>query len=101
MNRPRIPEIGRSLTVNVLWYDLVPVPEKQAFHEGEVIGWRDTQIIVRVKDYAVLRFWKRNGIEVGNRDHDRRGFKVDPQELVQSLKPVPGVDVQLAMDGET
>jgi hypothetical protein len=99
MKRHKV-EIGRSLPVSVTWYDLVPVPEKQAVHEGEVIGWRDTQIIVRVKDYAVLRFWKRTGIEVGNRDHDRRGFKVDPRELVQSLNPVPGVDVQLAMDGE-
>ena|SRR5260370_39313304 len=86
-------EIGHSLRVNVRWYDRVPEPEKVTDYEGEVIGWRDTQVIVRVKEYAVVRFWKKSGLEVGNGDHHRRGLAINLKELEESLKPAPGVAV--------
>ena len=93
------PQIGKGLKLNVYWYDHVPEPERGQTYEGEVVGWRDSQLIVRVKDYAVLRFWKRNGLEVCNGDHARRGFRLDLSELAQSAPaaaPAPeGVSVKL------
>ena len=80
-------EIGRPLFVTVQWYDKVPEPAKSEVFEGEVVGWRDTQVLVRVPTYSVLRFWKKNGLEVGNPDHARRGFKVELSDLAQSAKP--------------
>jgi hypothetical protein len=93
-------EVGHPLKVAVHWYDHVPVPEGSRDYEGEVVGWRETQIIVRVKEYAVVRFWKKSGLEVGNADYQRRGFKVDLKELDESLKPPPGVEVALEEVGE-
>lgn len=98
MNRPRL-EIGRSLRLDVQWYDRVSEPEKSASYEGEVVGWRNTQVIVRVRDYAVLRFWKKSGLEVGNLDHSRRGFRINWAELEASLHAPPGVAVELSADG--
>jgi hypothetical protein len=92
MKRQRL-EIGHPLKVAVHWYDHVPVPEGARDYEGEIIGWRDSQVIIRVKEYAVCRFWKENGLEVGNGDHQRRGFRIDLKELGESLKPPPGVEV--------
>lgn len=77
-------EIGHSMRLSVTWYDHVPVPHKTEDREGEVIGWRTSQVIVRVKDYAVVRFWKKNGREVGNPDHERRGWMIDITELSNS-----------------
>jgi hypothetical protein len=79
-------EIGQPLHVTVYWYDKVPEPPELEEHDGEVIGWRESQMIVRVPNYSVLRFWKRNGVEVGNPDHKRRGFRVDLSALSQSIK---------------
>ncbi|SRR6266436_5277661 len=96
-------QIGHALQLNVQWYDRVPEPPKAVDYQGEVIGWRDTQVIVRVKDYAVIRFWKKSGLEVGNADHERRGFSIDVKELNESWKPPPGVEVDLgllAADGQ-
>jgi hypothetical protein len=62
MKRQKL-EIGHPLTIGVRWYDSVPEPPKEMAYEGEVIGWRDTQVIVRVKEYAVVRFWKETGTE--------------------------------------
>jgi hypothetical protein len=70
-------EIGKPLRLEVTYYDWVCEPPKQETFDGEVIGWRNSQVIVRVPGYAVLRFWKRSGTEVGNKDFDRRGFRVD------------------------
>jgi len=95
------PEIGHAVMLNVRWYDRVPEPEKITEYQGEIIGWRKAQLIVRVRDYAVLRFWKRTGLEVGNPDHQRRGFSIDLAELAQSFKPPQGVEVTLAVDGES
>jgi hypothetical protein len=99
MKRQKL-EIGHSLSLGVHWYDHVAAGLKDADYEGEVVGWRDSQIIVRVKDYAVVRFWKKSGLEVGNADHERRGFRIDLKELEESLKPPPGVDVSIAVEEE-
>jgi hypothetical protein len=97
MKRQKL-EITRPLKVAVHWYDRVPEPQRNTTHEGEVVGWRDSQVIVRVIDYAVIRFWKQTGLEVGNPDHARRGFRLDLSEVTESLRPAPGVEVPLAID---
>src|ERR1700747_1222409 len=79
MQRQKL-EIGHPLKCEVIWYDAVPEPPHEISYEGEVIGWRDTQVVVRVKDYAVVRFWLqkgREGREVGNQDYARRGLRID------------------------
>jgi hypothetical protein len=92
-------EIGKGLKIQVTWYDKVLVPAADKKFEGEVIGWRDSQIIVSVKEYAVLRFWKRNGVEVGNKDYSRRGFSIDVDELRHAAQgPPPGVSVTFSED---
>lgn len=97
MKRQRI-SIATPLKIEVVWYDRVPEPEEKGIYEGEVIGWRDTQVIVRIKEYAVIRFWKQTGLEVGNQDAERRGFRIDMDGLKESTKPPPGLQVDL---GET
>jgi len=92
-------EIGKSLKLEVTWYDKVLVPPTDKKYEGEVIGWRDSQVIVSVKDYAVIRFWKKNGLEVGNKDHSRRGFAVNIGDL-WVVDPPRGVDVTFSDDGK-
>ena len=94
------PKIGTPLAVAVYWYDRVPEPERRQTYQGEIIGWRKTQIIVRVKEYAILRFYKSSGLEVANRDYDRRGFRIDLTELAESLRPAPGVQIQLSPEEE-
>lgn len=92
-------EIGHPLRIAVHWYDKVPEPPKNETYEGEVVGWRDSQLIVRVPNYSVLRFWKRNGLEVGNADHERRGFRVDLSELADSVKPNnKEIDIEMPVD---
>lgn len=86
-------EIGHPMKLSVTWYDNVPVPHKTEWRDGEVIGWRSSQVIVRVKDYAVVRFWKKNGREVGNPDHERRGWMIDTAELNNSQPK--GIDTEL------
>lgn len=85
-------EIGHPLKLTVHWYDNVCVPPKLEARIGEVIGWRDTQVLVRVPEYAVLRFWKKNGTEVGNRAHEMRGWRIELAEL--NNKP-GGIEVNL------
>jgi hypothetical protein len=98
MKRQKL-EIGHALTLVVHWHDKVADPPKTLDYEGEVIEWRDRVVVVRIKDYGVLRFWKKNGLELGNRDR-RRGFAIDWRELEESLKPAPGVDIALALEPE-
>lgn len=98
MKRQRL-QISQPLKIDVQWYDNVPVPPKEILYQGEIIGWRESQVIVRVTDYAVVRFWKSNGVEVGNEDHQRRGFRVDLAALSNSIKPAPGINVEL-QDGQ-
>lgn len=86
-------EIGHPMRITATFYDNVPVPHKTEGRDGEVIGWRTSQVIVRIKDYAVVRFWKRNGREVGNPDHERRGWRIDPGELNNSQPK--GIEVDL------
>ena len=86
-------EIGHPLKLVVYWFDNVPVPKREEKREGEVIGWRESQVVVRVKDYAVIRFWKKNGREVGNPDHERRGWKINLAELNNSQ--ANGIDAEL------
>ena len=86
------------MQVTVFYYDKVPEPPRNTEYEGEVIGWRDSQLIIRVKEYAVLRFWKDTGLEVGNADHVRRGFRVDVPSIAQSIKPPPGVKIAIDTD---
>jgi hypothetical protein len=94
-------QIGRPLSIPVEWYDHVCTePHKETRYAGEIVGWRDTQVVIRVKEYAVLRFWKKSGLEVGNSDHQRRGFRIDLKELERSLQPAPGVEVTLDGVGE-
>jgi hypothetical protein len=89
-------EITKPARIEVQWYDKVcGTPQDKTF-DGEVIGWRETQVIVRVPEYGVLRFWKKTGLEVGNADHQRRGFQVDIAAFVDSVKPAPGVEVDLS-----
>jgi hypothetical protein len=92
-------QIGRPLSIPVEWYDHVCIEHAKSAlnYSGEIVGWRDTQVIVRVKDYAVLRFWKKTGLEVGNGDHQRRGFRIDLKEMEESLKAPPGVSVEIAL----
>ena len=97
MKRQKL-EIGHPLKIAVHWYDRVPEPPRNTSYDGEVIGWRESQVIVRVPEYAVIRFWKQTGLEVGNPDHQRRGFRVDLSELEDSLKPAPGIEVPMAID---
>ena len=97
-------EIGHPLRVTVYWYDKVPEPPKNDAFDGEVVGWRGSQMIVRVPNYSVLRFWKRTGLEVGNPDHERRGFKVDLNELESSIiKPnhQEGVEIDMPVAIDT
>lgn len=88
-------EIGHPLKIEVIWYDQVPTPPQEKRLEGEIIGWRTSQVIVRVPDYAVLRFWKRNGWEVGNPAVERRGYRINLDGLAESTKPDLGVEVDL------
>jgi len=88
-------EIGKPLKLEVIWYDQVPVPPQEKRIESEVIGWRESQILVRVPGYAVVRFWKKNGFEVGNPATERRGYRIDIEALAESVKPDPGVEVNL------
>lgn len=98
MKRQKI-EIGHPLLIDVYWYDKVPEPPRDKVEQGEIIGWRESQVLVRVVGYGVLRFWKRNGLEVGNSDHERRGWRIDLSELAESTRTPPqGIDVEL---GET
>lgn len=97
MKRQKL-EIGHPLAIDVTWYDSVPEPPKEVIYEGEVIGWRDSQLIVRVKEYAVVRFWKATGLEVGNSDHERRGLRVDLSDLAAAVKLPKGVEVPIALD---
>jgi hypothetical protein len=93
--------IGTSLKVEVVRYDKVPEPPREEILEGEVVGWRDSQLIVRITDYAVLRFWKKNGMEVGNRDYQRRGFRLDISSIAASSQPsrTAGIEVSFSEDG--
>lgn len=86
-------EIGHPMKLSVTWYDNVPTPNKTEWRDGEVIGWRKSQVLVRVKDYAVVRFWKKNGREVGNPDHERRGWMIDTKELNNSNHK--GIEIEL------
>jgi len=86
-------EIGHPLRVSVHWYDRVPEPPRAENYEGEVIGWRKSQLLVRIPTYSVLRFWKKNGLEVGNSDHARRGFRIDMEEL----RGLNNQEVEIAM----
>jgi hypothetical protein len=88
-------EIGHPLIIEVFWYDKVPEPPALRTEQGEIIGWRQSQVLVRVVGYGVLRFWKRNGLEVGNADHERRGWRIDLSELAESVKPATGIEVEL------
>jgi hypothetical protein len=92
-------QIGQPLKLQVLWYDRVPEPPRSVTHDGEVVGWRDSQVLIRVRDYAVLRFWKRTGLEVGNPDNQRRGFSVDLSQITESARPEPGSNgIPIAID---
>lgn len=94
MKRQKL-EIGHPLLIDVYWYDRVPEPPHDKVEQGEVIGWRPTQMLVRVVGYGVLRFWKRTGLEVGNSDHERRGWRIDLSELAESTKVATGIEVEL------
>lgn len=82
------------MKVSVFWYDRVPEPAVSTEYEGEIIGWRDSQVVVRVKGYSVLRFWKKSGAEVGNKDHARRGFQLTIDSKHWPA-PVPGIKVNM------
>jgi hypothetical protein len=97
MKRQKL-EIGKPLAVEVTWYDTCTAPPRDEKHEGEVVGWRESQVIVSIKDYAVVRFWKRSGIEVGNKDHLRRGFRLDINSIAESTRPAQGVSVTFPDD---
>lgn len=90
-------QIGQPLKVVAYWYD--NITGKLVAYDGEIIGWRTSQVIVRVTNYAVVRFWKKNGLEVGNGDHARRGFRLDLSELASSVvKPEDGPGVPVAIN---
>jgi hypothetical protein len=94
-------EIGHALIIDTYWYDKVPEPPSLRTEQGEIIGWRQSQVLVRVIGYGVLRFWKKNGLEVGNPDHERRGWRIDLSELAESTKATPppqGIEVELGGD---
>lgn len=87
-------EIGHALKIDCHWYD--NVPGREEVKEGEVIGWRPTQVLVRLPDYGVLRFWKHSGVEVGNSAHELRGWRISLSELEQSTKPNgSGIEVDM------
>ena len=91
--RREIFEIGKPIRIEVEWYDHCAPGQGKTF-EGEVIGWRTSQVIIAVKGYGTIRCWKRNGIEVSNRDHERRGFRIEMSSIQQ--KPAKGVDIQFS-----
>ena len=94
-------QIGHPLKVRIYWYDKVPEPPESEVYEAEVVGWRQSQMIVRVPNYSVIRIWKKNGLEVGNPDWRRRGFKLDLSELAESTKPNNqeiSIDMPVAID---
>jgi len=93
-------EIGKSLQIEVTWYDKVLVPPADRKHPGEVIGWRQSQVIVSVQDYAVLRFWKKNGLEVGNKDFARRGFSISIAALAAADHPPAAPGIPINFDDE-
>lgn len=100
MDKQKI-EIGHPLKVMVHYYDKVPEPPRNESFQCEVVGWKESQMVVRVPGYSVLRFWKKNGLEVGNGDHARRGYRVDLSELAESIKPTNGeveIDLPVATD---
>ena len=95
MKRQKL-EIGHPLFIDCHWYDRVPEPPRAEVRQGEIIGWRDSQVVVRVPDYAVLRFWKKSGFEVGNTNHEHRGWRIDLGELAESTKAKSaGIEVEL------
>lgn len=94
-------EIGQPLRVTVYWYDKVPEPPRSETYEGEVIGWRETQVIVRVPSYSVLRFKKKNGMELGNKDFERRGFRLDISALSQSKPNNKEVEIDMPIATDT
>jgi hypothetical protein len=92
MKRQKL-EIATPARIEVEWYDKVCSSPADKKYDGEVIGWRNSQVIVRVAEYGVLRFWKASGLEVGNGDSERRGFRIDLDGFVESTKPAPGITV--------
>jgi hypothetical protein len=90
-------EIGHPLKLVAHWHDTVADPPKTIDYEAEIIEWRDRVVVVRIKDYGVLRFWKGTGQELGSRDR-RRAFEINWRELEDSLKSPPGVDVVLSVE---
>jgi hypothetical protein len=88
-------QIGRPLKANVTWYDHATTGQDEQC-EAEVIGWRNSQIIVRIPNYGTVRFWKKNSLEVGNLGHALRGWRI---ELPDSTKPdASGVDIPIPID---
>ena len=71
----------KLIAVALLPLALCAQPAINTEYQGEVLSWRDSQIVVRVKGYSVLRFWKRTGMEVGNKDYERRGFFLAIEQL--------------------
>jgi hypothetical protein len=51
-------------------------------------------VLVRVPGYNTIRFWKKNGLEVGNPDHYRRGWRIDLKELKDG-HPTVGIDTDV------
>jgi len=89
-------QIAKPLRIDVVWYDRLTEPIREELHpQCEVIGWHDGSVVVRIPGYAVLKFWKKNGFEVGNPDKNRRGWRVDLANLDESVKPPKGVEVNL------
>src|SRR4029077_3160137 len=90
-------EIGHPLRIKVHWYDRVPEPPEDEICDGEVVGWRQSQMLIRVPNYSVIRIWKKNGLEVGNPDWRRRGFKVELSDIARSIKPQE-VSIDMVVD---
>jgi hypothetical protein len=91
-------QIGAGLKVDVLWYDKVPEPPVETVHQDcEVVGWRVSQVLLRIPGYAVIRCWKKSGLEVGNKDHARRGFRVELSQLTTAEPPPKdhGLDINI------
>ena len=94
--------IGQPFKIRILWYDKVPEPEINKEYEGEILSWLGTQVTVRVKGYSVLRFWKRTGMEVGNKDWVRRGFFLAVEQLnPDGSEPIQKPGIAVNMEAES
>jgi hypothetical protein len=89
-------QIGKPMKLVARWYDHATATGDREC-DAEVIGWKQSQVVLRIPGYGSLRFWKRSGFEVGNAAYGLRGWKIDLEELNGTKRP-SGLQVPIATD---